>query len=91
MIDHPDIRERVAQAAARQTRAASADKRKKRIEQAERIPDEKVERLAYSVAGAAKATGINPATLFRWIKSGFLRASYVGGLTLIMRDELVRL
>jgi excisionase family DNA binding protein len=78
--NHPDIAQRADKAAQRQTRAAKAAERRKRVE-----------RLAYSVMDAATAMGRDPATVWRWIKNGTLRASYVGGSTLIPKAELDRI
>jgi excisionase family DNA binding protein len=77
---HPDIIARADQAAARVNRAAKAVERRKRVE-----------RIAFTVVEAAEAIGRDPATLFRWIKNGALRATHVGGSTLITRAELDRL
>ena len=78
--DHPDIAERAAKALVKAKRLAAAEKRKKRVE-----------RLAYSVPEAAAAIGRDPATLFRWIGDGYLKATHVGGGTMILKAELDRL
>jgi hypothetical protein len=75
-----DINARADRAIARQARAAKAAERKKRSE-----------RLAYSVTDAADAIGRDPATIWRWIKAGALRASRGGGSTMIKKAELDRL
>jgi hypothetical protein len=80
MSDHSDINERADKAAARQARAASAAKRRKRIE-----------RAGYNVSEFSASLGIDPATTFRWIKKGVVRAVQIGGLTIITAAELDRL
>ncbi len=77
---HPDVAARADKATRRQVRAAKAAERKKRIE-----------RLAYSVTEAADVIGRDPATVWRWIKAGALRASRGGGSTMIKKAELDRL
>ena len=67
--DHSDIDERANKAAARQARAASAAKRRKRIE-----------RAGYNVSEFSASLGIDDSTTFRWIKKGVVRAIQIGGL-----------
>jgi hypothetical protein len=78
--DHSDIDERANKAAARQARAASAAKRRKRIE-----------RAGYNVSEFSASLGIDDSTTFRWIKKGVVRAIQIGGLTIITAAERDRL
>jgi excisionase family DNA binding protein len=62
----------------------------------ETVPDETkeqpapVERLAYTTAEAAKAASVNPATIYRAIARGKLRASKHIRHKRILRSELER-
>lgn len=47
-----------------------------------------MEVLSYSVKGAAKATGVSEATIWRRIKDGTIATFSWGGRTLIHADEL---
>ena len=78
--DHPDIAQRADKAVARQTRAASAAERKKRVE-----------RAGYNVSEFSASLGIDPATTHRWIARGVVRAVQIGGLTIITAAERDRL
>ncbi len=49
-----------------------------------------IERLAYTVAEVAQATGVSKATIWRRVKEGELRTFKWGGRTLIRADELRR-
>lgn len=82
--DHLDINARAAMAAQRRAREANAEKRKRRIEHAGY-------RAGYNVSEFSASLGIDPATTFRWIKKGVVRAVQIGGLTIITAAELDRL
>jgi excisionase family DNA binding protein len=43
--------------------------------------------IAYRPAGAARAVGVNRATVYRWIKLG-LPARKIGNVTLILAEDL---
>ena len=47
-----------------------------------------VERLAYGIEEAAKATGLGRTTLFAHIADGNLKASKIGGRTMILVENL---
>lgn len=51
-------------------------------------PAEHPEPLSYRVDGAARATGLSPATIKRKIADGSLPSRLVGGCRIILRDDL---
>ena len=46
------------------------------------------DRLAYSVKEVSDMLGVNPATVWRWIKKGVLRSVKVCGRVLISKADL---
>lgn len=49
-----------------------------------------LEKLAYTVREAARATGFSPASLYRYSNGGKLTLKRVGSRTFITRQELLR-
>jgi excisionase family DNA binding protein len=47
-------------------------------------------KLAYSIPQAVEATSVGRSTLYGQIKEGHLKATRIGGRTVIMADELMR-
>ena len=45
-------------------------------------------KLSYSIPQAVAATGIGRSTLYKHIKSGTLRATRIGGRTVILEEHL---
>lgn len=50
--------------------------------------DKAVAKLSYSIPQAVAATGIGRSTIYKHIKAGTLRATRIGGRTVILAEHL---
>jgi len=76
--------ERVAKATASQERVRRHHARRQKIAA-------RLERLTYSVDEVSVMLGRDPATIWRWVKSGKIASVKVGGARLIPAAELRRI
>jgi excisionase family DNA binding protein len=76
--------ERAAAATGAQERARTRHERRAKIAQ-------RLERLTYSVDEVSVMLGRDPATVWRWVRDGFIASVKIGGARMIPAAELKRI